>query len=181
MKLNGMAVIKKDKLIGWLTETESIGASFIRDEVESTTVSFPCSDEGQVGMELIRVKTETNGKVQNGKPEIDVMVRTEVNVAEVACSELDLTKNKTIDDLETKTEQAIQSKIEAALNKAQKEYKTDIFGFGDSIHRQELDYWKKVEKDWDQEFADLLVNVTVDAKIRRVGTVGNSFLNELKE
>lgn len=181
LHLTGMAAFKKDKLIGWLNDTESKGTNYLNDKVESTIVLVPCSKKGSVSLELIRSKTKVKGNVKNGKPEVDVTVRTEANVAEVECGNLDLTKTKTIYDLETKTEQKMKETIKAALNKAQKKYKSDLFGFGEAIHRANPWYWKKVKKEWDKEFVDLAVNVQVEVKIRRTGTVGNSFLKEVKE
>ena len=94
---------------------------------------------------------------------------------------LDLTKTQTIYELESRAEQATKQLVEAAIKTAQKKYKVDIFGFGEAIHRADPKVWKEIEKDWDQEFQDLSVQVKVDVKIRRIGTVGNSFLQELKE
>lgn len=179
LHVTSLAAFKKDKLIGWLNDTESKGANYINDKVKSTIVTFPCSKEGNLGVELIHTKSKVTGHVKNGKPQIDVNVRIEANVAEVECGEVDLTKNKTIYDLETKTEREIKSNIETALNKAQKEYKADLFGFGEAIHRADPAFWKKVKNNWDQEFVDLSVKVKVDVKIRRIGTIGDSFLNEL--
>jgi len=179
LHIASLAAFKKDKLIGWLNETESKGVNYINDEVKSTVVTFPCSKEGVVGVELIRTKSKITSHVKNGKPEINVTVETEANLAEVECGEVDLTKNNTIDDLETKTEREIKKNIEAALNKAQKEYKVDLFGFGEAIRREDPVFWKKVKNNWDQEFVDLSIQVKVDVKIRRIGTIGNSFLNEL--
>ncbi|WP_338015880.1 Ger(x)C family spore germination C-terminal domain-containing protein [Paenibacillus mesophilus] len=56
----------------------------------------------------------------------------------------------------------------------------DIFGFGEVFHRTEPKAWKKVRENWDAQFADLPVNVNVDIRIRRLGTINNSFLEELK-
>ncbi|PLR80696.1 Ger(x)C family spore germination protein [Bacillus canaveralius] len=181
LKINGMAAFYKDKLVGWLNEDESKGANFINDKVKSTVVTVQCPKKGNISVELIRSKTKVSGKVVNGRPEVDVTVRTEANVAEVQCGEVDLSKTQTIYDLETKTEQAIQSDIEAALNKAQKDYKSDIFGFGEAIHKADPAYWKKAKKDWKKEFVNLQANIKVDVKIRRIGTLSKSFLNELKE
>lgn len=181
LKLNGMAAFKKDKLIGWLDETESRGANYIRDKVKSTIVNVPCSNDGYIGVELIRSKTKITGSVKNETPKVTISVQSEANVADVECSKVDLEKKTTIFDLEKKTEEDIKSKIEEALKKAQKDFETDLFGLGEAIHQEYPKYWKNKKNNWDEEFADLPVNVNVDVKIRRIGTVGNSFQKELKE
>ncbi|PEJ27063.1 spore gernimation protein GerC, partial [Peribacillus butanolivorans] len=40
--------------------------------------------------------------------------------------------------------------------------------------------WKKLKKDWDKNFEHVPVNIKVQGKIRNVGTVGNSFLEEIE-
>jgi spore germination protein KC len=180
LKYSGMAVFKKDKLAGWLNESESKGYNYTQGKVSSTIVVVPCPKGGKLGVELIRTTEHIKGKVENGKPKIDVEIRVEGNVGDVEC-DIDLSKNQSIYELETRTEQDIQSKIDAAINKSQKKLKADMFGFGEAIHRSDPKAWKEIKKNWDKEFADLSVDVKVEVKIRRTGTVGESFLKELKE
>ncbi|WP_257348509.1 Ger(x)C family spore germination protein [Pseudalkalibacillus decolorationis] len=182
LQYKGISVFKGDKLIGWLSEKESKGFNYTQGKVNSTIVEVPCTEgsEKKVGIELIRTKANLNGTVQNGSPKGTVQIRAEGNVAEVQCKKLDLTKTKTIDQLEKKVEQDIKGTIEAAISKAQEEFEVDMFGFGEAIHRSNPDFWKKVKKDWNQQFVDMPVEVKVDMKIRRIGTIGNSPLNKIK-
>jgi spore germination protein KC len=90
-------------------------------------------------------------------------------------------KEKTIVELEKRAEQRVKSIVQQAINTVQEDYQVDIFGFGEEIHRTDPKAWKEIENNWDQEFVDLPVNVKADVKIRRVGTVGQSHLEEVKE
>ncbi|MCF2939797.1 Ger(x)C family spore germination protein [Paenibacillus alkaliterrae] len=180
LQYSGLAVFKKDQLAGWLNEKESKGYNYIRDQVQSTVDDVICPQRGKLALEVIRSKTEIKGKVVNGRPQIVIDVRTEENISDVECS-IDLTRNETIQELEKLGEQSIKDIIATSVHKVQKKYKVDIFGFGEVIRRSNPQYWKKVENNWDQEFADLSVQVKVDVKIRRIGSAGNSILNELKE
>jgi len=180
LEYTGLAVFKKDKLIGWLSPEESKGYNFLVDNVNTTIGHLTCPDGGKLGVEVIRAKTIRKGQVKNGKPQINVEVRIEQNVGEVACK-IDLTKPKTIYELEKKSEQRVTGIIENAIKKVQKTYKVDIFGFGKAIYRADPAAWQKLKKNWDKTFVNLPVNVKVDVKIRRLGTVSNSFLNEMKK
>ncbi|GED17733.1 Ger(x)C family spore germination protein [Aneurinibacillus migulanus] len=176
----GIAVFKKDKLVGWLNETESKGYTDLTDKLDGTILNVPCTKGGNVGIEVIRSKTDVKGKVKNGKPKVEVKIQTEANVAEVECGHLDLKKTKTIYDLETKLEKEVKDHCEASIRKAKK-LGTDIFGFGEAVHRGAPRYWKKNKKHWDKNFIDLPVEIKVEAKIRRIGTIGNSFLEDVKK
>lgn len=181
LQYTGLGVFKEDKLIGWLNETESKGYNYIMDNVKSTVGHISCPKGGKAVLEVIRSKANMKGKVKKGKPEVDVEIRLEANVGEVECKDLDLTKTKTINEMEARSAEKIKEFAEKTIKKAQKKYKADIFGFGEAIHRADPKFWKQVEKNWDQEFPNLPVNVKVDFKIRRTGTVGQSFLKEQKE
>lgn len=177
VKLNfsGIAVLKEDKLIGWLNENESKGLNYVLGNVESTLVELPCPEEkGKIGIELIRTKADINGKVEKGNPKGTVEIKAEGNVGDVGCKNLDLTKPETIDELEKKTEQEIKKLIETTIMRAQEEFEVDSFGFGEAIHRSNPDYWKKVKKEWDKKFTDMPVEVKVTMEIRGMGTIGNS-------
>ncbi|KRE54454.1 Ger(x)C family spore germination protein [Paenibacillus sp. Soil522] len=177
----GLGVFKKDKLVGWLNETESKGYNYIMDNVKNTVGVIRCPKGGKAVLEVIRSKAAMKGKVKNGKPEADVEIRIEANVGEVECKNLDLTQTNTIYEMEARAEQKVKEFAEKTIKKAQKKYKADIFGFGEAIRRTDPKFWKTVEKNWDQEFTDLPVNVKVDVKIRRTGTVSQSFLKGLEE
>lgn len=180
LQYTGLAVFKKDKLIGWLNEEESKGNNFIVDEVKSTVGHLACPGGGKLALEVIRSQTKMKGKMENGKPKMDIDTRIEVNVGEVACN-VDLTKTDTIYELERISEQAVKALMEKSVHKAQNKYKVDIFGFGEAIHRAEPEAWKTLKKNWDEHFTKMPVSIKVDTKIRRLGTVSNSFLQEMKK
>ncbi|UFJ39836.1 Ger(x)C family spore germination protein [Brevibacillus humidisoli] len=175
----GLAVFSQDKLVGWLNEEESKGLVYIRDFVDSTIENVTCPKGGLLGLEVLRSSTEVEGKVTNGKPEIDITIKTEGNVGEVQCL-IDLTKSSTLADLEKRAEQEIKKRVERTIKKVQKTYKVDIFGFGQAIYQADPQAWKKRKGEWKEEFVDLTVNVNVDFKIRRLGTVTQSFLQDMK-
>ncbi|WP_223067189.1 Ger(x)C family spore germination protein [Paenibacillus caui] len=180
LKFSGIGVFKDDKLIGWLNEPESKGYNYLINNVKSTVGHISCPDGGKIVLEAIRSKTKVKANVKNGEPGIDIRIKMEVNVGEVQCG-IDLMKPDTIAELEKKSEQRVISIVQQSIHKAQKEYGVDIFGFGEAMHRSHPKYWKEVEENWDREFADLPVQVKADVKVRRLGSVGESFLKKEKE
>lgn len=181
LQFNGIALFKKDKLVGWLDEDESKGYNYTQGEIKSTTVAFSCPQgEKDISVELLRTQENTRFKEKNEKPQIDVNIRVEGNVAEAQC-DIDLSKTEGINNLEKLTEQDIKQSIEAALKAAQKNYQSDIFGFGDVINRNDPKYWNEVKADWDKEFQDLQVNVKVKADIQRVFKTKKTFQERMEE
>jgi spore germination protein KC len=180
LKYYGMAAFKWDKMVGWLNENESKGVNYLLpSHVKSTLINIPCTKGSKIGIELIRSNIKMKGSFENGKPVIDVNIRAEGNVGEVQCK-IDITKPKTIQLLEKKTEKSITHEIDEAVKKSKK-LQADILGFGEALHRANPKAWKKIEKTWrEKELQETEVRTHVDLKIRRVGTVTNSFIKEME-
>ncbi|GGB54004.1 Ger(x)C family spore germination protein [Fictibacillus barbaricus] len=176
---NQLAVFKKDKLIGWLNENQSKTYNIITNKEVSTVVNIPCPDGGKAVYQVTKSDSKVKGKIRNGRPEIDINIQVEGNVGEVECK-VDLSKQETIDMLEKSYEKEKKEILVKSVKQIQEKYKVDIFGFGDAIHRTDPKAWSKLKKDWDKNFEDLKVNIQLNGEIRRVGTIGNSFLNDIK-
>ncbi|UPG65796.1 Ger(x)C family spore germination protein [Metabacillus endolithicus] len=181
LKYSGLAVIKNDKMVGWLNQEESKGYNFIMDNVKNTVSDVTCPKEGKFNFEIIRSKTEVKAMLENETPKIEISIKSEGNVGEVKC-DIDLTKQQTITELEKAIEKDFINLVETAIKKVKEDYSTDIFGFGDAVHRADAKAWKTLKSDWNEKhFSDLEVSVKADVKIRRLGKITNSFINEIKE
>lgn len=179
LKYSGIAIFKGDKLVGWMNEAESKGYSNLTDNLQNTYVQIPCKSGGKAGVEVIRSKTKVKAKVINNRPEINVSIRTEANVADVECN-IDTSQQSTLNQLEQAAEQVMTLHSTKSLQRAQA-LSADIFGFGEAVHRAYPGYWNQHKERWDELFKELLVNIQVDLKIVRTGTIGNSFLRDVKE
>ncbi|MDD9270586.1 Ger(x)C family spore germination protein [Paenibacillus sp. GCM10023248] len=176
----GLAYFHRDKLVGWMNEDESKVYNYLRDNVKNTVGTISCPGGGQIALEVVRSKTELQGRVVKGKPQIQVEIHTEANVGNVEC-DLDLLDLATIDMLEKAASKQMEETIMDSAGRMQEKVKFDIFGFGDVIHRNDPKGWAEVKDDWEQHLADLDLDVKAEIKIRRLGTTGNSFLQEIKE
>ncbi|MGZ7444015.1 Ger(x)C family spore germination protein [Paenibacillus sp. TH7-28] len=182
LKFSGLAAFNKDKLIGWLDEQESRGYHSIHGGVKSTVMFVRSPDNGMVIIEFLRSKTKVKGKVVDGRPQIDIQFTAEGNVGASGSKKLNLTDPSTLPDLEKKIEEKLIEFMETTIEKAQKEFKTDIFGFGEAIHRNNPKYWKSLEPDWNEKyFPELPVNIKTDFIIRRIGMITNPVTEQMKE
>ena len=180
LKYEDIGVFKEDKLQGWFNEKESIGFSYITDRLDSTVEAIPCDKNSKLIIEIIHSKSTLDGRVVNGKPQVEVKIKAEGNVGEVACA-IDLAKSQTIYKLEREVEKRIKEKIQNVITKAQKQFHSDAFGFGQVIYQNDPKGWEKVRHDWNEAFVDLKVKINVDVKLRRTGKVGNSFIPFIKK
>lgn len=179
-----LAVFKQDKLIGWLTSEESLGTNFVLDKIKSTVIPIPCKKQkngkqNYISMEIMKSKTKNRAEIIDDEPTIHIDISTEASIADVLC-DIDITKTQTIYKIEGQLENEIKKKVETAIKNVQKKFKSDIFGFGEVIHREDPKLWKKLEKNWDKHFATIPVEVNVKVRILRTGTTNNSFMKNMK-
>lgn len=179
LQYSGLAVFKKDKLIGWLSNEEGKAYNYINNHVKSTAGSVTCPDGGKITLKVTRSNSKIIGSIRDERPIINIEVSTEVNVAEVQCH-LDLRNEKNIVEIENRANRKLEGLIDDTISRVKQDYKVDIFGFGEAIHRSNPKEWKKLKKNWDQTFENIPVNIKVTYEIKRLGKVSNSFLEEMK-
>jgi spore germination protein KC len=182
IQVTGLGVFKQDSLVGWMTEKESKGFNYITSNIGNTVGSFPCRNkkEDRITVEVIRSQAELIGKVKNGTPSLTVKITAEENIGEVQC-DIDLTDPAIIRDLEKKAEEEVEEIAYASIKRAQEEFQSDIFGFGEVIHREDPKAWKTLKKDWEQHFSRMDIKVIADVHIRRVGAITESFQKKASE
>lgn len=111
---------------------------------------------------------------------MNITINVEGNVGSVECH-INLNELGTIDELEKIYEKDLRENINKTIVTLQKQYKSDVFGFGEAIYRSNPKEWNKMKDHWDEEFSKLMFNVEVDLKIVRTGTKDNSFLEKIKD
>ncbi|WP_440961157.1 Ger(x)C family spore germination protein [Paenibacillus nitricinens] len=180
LEYSGLAVFKEDKLIGWLNQEESKVYNYLTNKVKNTVFYIPCPEGKKVSLEVFKARSKMKGSMDSDKPEITIEQHLEVDIGEVQCRNLNLTDTKTITELEKIANKKVVDLFGTTIKKVQNEYKSDIFGFGEAIHHSNPQAWKKLRNDWDQTFVNLPVSIKMDIKIRLLGKVMNSFLEETK-
>ncbi|MGE6600201.1 Ger(x)C family spore germination protein [Lysinibacillus fusiformis] len=174
LKYSGLAIFKQDKLNGILSEKESKSFNYIDNNVKSTLEIISCpNDTGRLTTEIRSSKAKVTGEFKNGKPKINVRLDISQNVGEVKCN-IDLTDNKTIDYINTNTEESVKEQIEETLETIQQYYHTDIFKFGDVLHREDPKEWRKIKKNWSKFFSELPVKVEVHVTTQSLGSANKN-------
>lgn len=170
--INGTAVFRRDRMAGWLNPKESRGLLWVTGEVRGGIIDVPNPDreDRSVSLEILRSKTKLRPEIRDGRVYLTVEIKEESNLGETM-GPLDLTKPETVDRLERLLAAAIRNEVEASLAKAQQEYRVDVFGFGEAVHRKYPKQWKQMKKNWEDIFPGVQVEVQVEAKIRRTGMI----------
>lgn len=170
VKIIGSASFKKDKLVGYLDEKESLGYTMIRNKVKSMTVSFKCDDKGNYGNVVIDgLSNSMKVDIVKNKPVASINLTGSGALVEYNC-DTNLKDEKNIDKVKKLVDQEIKKIIEASITKTQKELKSDVFGFGERVFKDHYPYWKKNGKKWDDIFSNMDYKIKSNIKIERIGS-----------
>jgi len=165
VKTSTIAVFKKDKLLGYLNERESIGFSYITNEIK-TSVVVASLKSGLVSIEVNQAKTKLSVKIENDVPKIKISVKLIGNITEDLSGQTKFT-NEYVSEVSKKASYEVKKIIEESIDKA-KEYNSDIFNFISLIHKKETDYWKTIYEDYDNVFPNIEVEINVTTSITRI-------------
>ncbi|MDM5296166.1 Ger(x)C family spore germination protein [Peribacillus simplex] len=166
----GSAVFKKDKMTGTITEKETRGLLWLRDEIESYTVTLqPKGVKGEISLNPVTAKVKIIPQIINDKWKLLVKVNTEGAVIQNGTN-LDLSSPKSLKMAERAYQKDIEKRIELAFLNTQHK-KSDILGLGKDFYRKYPKQFNKVENHWDEIFAEMEVEIDVMAYIRRQGYI----------
>jgi spore germination protein KC len=169
--IDGTAVFHKDKMVGTLTEAETRGVLWLRDEIKGYTVSVEVEDEkGLVSLNPVSARVSLIPQIHDEKWKMTVNVATEGAIVQNETN-LDFSDPKLLKKVENAYQKSIENRIEDALKQMQHRLHADIVGFSKEFYRKYPKEWKPVENRWDELFSEVEVNINVKADIRREGYI----------
>ena len=165
-ELSGLAIFKDNKLQGYLTNKESITYNMIKNNIENSILTYECEKNKYLTLEIITSKSKITAK--NKKINIDLSIQATIN--ESSCS-TKLNNKKNIEIIEHNLENYLNNNIKNDIDYIRDKYNTDIFGFLDTIYKQDYNTYIKIKNNWyNNEFKNIPINIKT--KIRIVG-IGN--------
>ena len=170
LAFSSIGAFKKDKLVGWLNEMESKGYNYIIGDVMRTS-GFSGNEEGvELTYDVQKASSKIKASVKDKKPKIDVSVKIRYNIVGVK-GNMDVSKMENVDKINKMAADKLERMCYMTVEKAQKELKTDIFGFGERIHAVDAKYWKTVKENWTDVFVNLPVSIKVTADVISTGDI----------
>jgi spore germination protein KC len=168
----GTAIFNKDdqlKLVGFLNSKESSYANWIKGTQTGFTItSFIANGNGYVSLNLQSLGQRIRVKMVDNQLQIDLRLIGKGVIIENNAN-LDPTKAKDLQIIQDALNQTAQKSIQQLIEKAQKQYKTDIFGFGEIVHQQYPNQWKTLNQNWNETFPQLHVSVQVELQSKDMG------------
>ena len=180
VKMSGGAVFNKDKLVGYLNEHQTIGYRWCKGEVESGAVSIPSplNENRYESVEVKKANTTIKPTVKGNDISFTINVEGEgiITELEVMTSLEDNTRKlEHMKKTQEKLNKQIEKDIKLTIEKAQKEFHSDILGFGRALNKEEPKVWNQVKNDWNERFSEVPYTVNVHFKINSTGLMRGPF------
>ena len=170
--LDGVAVIKKDRMVGELDRTETAGLNILLNHVKGGNIQVNLNDEEKISLEIATLKTKLNPTLNGSKVDVAIQVEMEGTLAD------NMTPRKINESFLKEIETALEEKIEATtlatLNTLQEDLQTDITNIGLKTYRKYPRQWKKISSKWDEIFAGAEVSIEVDTNVLHQGLINES-------
>lgn len=174
LKCGGLAAFKDNRLVGFLDNIETRAYNMIVGDFGKASVSVPAEGKNDSSeftiLEISGVKPEIITSFNNEQANINVNIKLSVNVQQET-DNIDIQNKKIENQIESDFNMLIKGQLEQAIEKAQKEFKSDIFGFGVQMHIQHPAQWKNISNNWDDYFSNATVNVNVKSSIIKLGDI----------
>ncbi len=175
--LEGSALFKGEQMVGWLDGQETRFFALLRNEVDRGLMVIPTFVQGQRGdltyqIEHNQVKIRPTVEGDQLGMVIDLNLR--LDLSESGTLRLNFDDPKVIKSLEERVNIAVSGQTQSLLQKIQREYNTDVLGFGLLLKRKHPNVWRAFAHNWDEVFKQLEVTVNVNAKIVSTGIISEA-------
>jgi Ger(x)C family germination protein len=171
VKMNGAGVLKEYKLIGYLGDQEVAVYNWLTDEAHGGNISVEYKDIAVAFRHFTFKRAIELSKVEGGKIYLNYNMETEGSIEEYMLGKKVL-DDSILREIDKEVEKRIEGESEKLVKKFQEEYRVDLIGVKDYLSKYHPKLFKTIEKDYEKYFRDnIVIKVTADVKIRRVGLI----------
>jgi len=171
IKLDGLAVFKKDKLVGMIDKAPADALILAMGEANAPEVMVKAPrGEGDIFIKLNENNASLHPSVKNDKVTVTIQLYAKGVVVDNESNYGDL-REKEILKLNDAIHKKIKEDIVEGIQLIQGKYHADILGIGRSIHQHLPKEWDKMKDRWDEIYPDVEVNVIPHVIIENVGVV----------
>lgn len=172
IKLDGMAVFHDDKMIGRLSNEETLGYIWSFGGVERSNIEV-WDGTSRAGLYVAKLDCKREVTLRpDGGVRVTITVNSVVGAAEVY-GFADMTPPELLQHLEYLAQEEIKNRITECYMVA-RSMNADIFGFGTMVYKQYPKQWNEMKERWNEVFADIELNVEATVNIPGTGQIVQS-------
>ena len=171
--LDDTAIFKGDKLIGYISNKDSINLSYIKNEIKMSYYNYNCEKNKYTSINITKSKSDIN--IKNEK-DLNINLNIKGYINNTNC-DYDLTNYKDIEKMEKKIGNDLEKNIIKTIYNIIDKYNSDVFGFQDIIYKTNSKIYKILHEKYNNYILKNL-NIKVNVKLNLI-TKGN-ILKEIK-
>lgn len=173
--LSTIGVFKDNKLIGYLTEEESVAFNLAMGNVNTTLIKTEYDNDEFIINEIIKVDSKVDATPKDNKITISIGGKATISEANYSGN---LNKSKTIQNIEDDLNKKIEEMIKENVNNIIDKYNSDIFGFADLYYKTDAKYFKEIKDKWyDEYFNNIKIEVKSNVNIFEKGNLNGGLYN----
>lgn len=174
LKLESVAIYRNDKFVDYLDFSNNLMVNIINNKVHEMKTIFKYKNN-KIGLTSDNLKTEVKIKNYNT---VNINISGEGSITEINAN-IDLENTNTLTEMEKALNNNIKKRCKKVIEKMQKKYHTDVFGFGNKLYKSNPKTWKKIENKWnDKYFPNLKINIKSNIKITKAGSLNRTIQKE---
>lgn len=170
-EVTGSAVFKQDKMLSTLGMIETQIYNYLVNNKSKNYITFK-GDEGDIPVTVL-LGTDKNTSISYDKKEHKATVKMWFSANFVSLPEEYMEKRE-IEYFEKVAQEAIKAETYTLLEKTQKEFNSDIVGFGEYAKIKFLTRGSFDSFHWDRKYKDLAFDVQVKVGVKRTGLTTSS-------
>ncbi len=169
------AAFRGDRLVGQLGDEATRGLIWLRNEIRNGVITIQVPEQyggGKISAEIKSGSTRFRPSVRDGRVRIRIETEATLVIVENASS---MKIEQHLDTIESYFERDLEERIRTVCDKVQRNLRTDIFGFGQSLYRSDPRRWRQEYADrWEESFPNVRADISVSVRISNIGLVGKS-------
>ncbi|MGQ8875496.1 Ger(x)C family spore germination protein [Paenibacillus sp. TSA_86.1] len=171
IKLDGLAIFKKDKLVGMMDKAPADALILAMGEANAPEVMIKAPrGKGDLFIKLNENNASLHPRIENGKVTVTIELYAKGVVVDNESYYGDRQEEEIL-KINEAIHQKIKEDIEEGVHLVQNKFKADILGIGRSIHQHLPKEWKKIKDRWDVLYPEVKVTVDPHVIVENVGIV----------
>lgn len=176
-KMSGIALFnRRDQVVGYLDGNEADEAAWVAGLLRKAVLTtYMEKAHGTVSLELAKIHRRIHSEIHGRRITVYVTLSGDGIIRENN-STLNMFLPQDIEYARQVFNRSTMEQVQQVITKVQKDYSTDIFGFGENIHRYHPYAWRTLRHQWDSQFPLVRTVVDVDLHVQLFGNMGPSSL-----
>lgn len=167
VQVTGAAVFRGDKLIGFLPRKDTNTVLLVTNRLKRTTYSVPLREPNRyAAVRFIHLHASNRVRMVQGRPKITVEIEGTGFIASLD-GQVPIDRATGFRELEQRTADYLKKRVTSTIESVQRNYRSDIFGFGESMYRHDFREFISLSDRWNEQFARADVEVQVRVKLER--------------